>query len=203
MLASLIPPPDQRLHRVALAHPRRATPRAPSQSALLRFSPRRPPNPYLPSSLHLCCTDRQRFLCRRHRLHPRLSSRSVFSARPRTRWLDWLVALVVEELTPNSRRLRTTLRMAVIGTVGAALMAACHVQNQLGYLPCLAPDRPGPHDVLSQGPHLSSGFGPDSRRLRTTLRDVSRGALDDVRVSLRLHRPQHLSQCRTGLGASA
>ena len=53
-------------------------------------------------------------------------------ARPRTRWLDWLVALVIEELTPNSRRLKTTLRMAVIGTLGAALMAACHVQNQLG-----------------------------------------------------------------------
>jgi hypothetical protein len=43
-----------------------------------------------------------------------------------------LGALLAEELAPNSRRLKTTMRMAVIGTVGAALVAACHVQNQLG-----------------------------------------------------------------------
>ena len=39
---------------------------------------------------------------------------------------------MVEELAPNPRRLKTTLRMAVIGTVGAGLMASCHVENQLG-----------------------------------------------------------------------
>jgi hypothetical protein len=43
-----------------------------------------------------------------------------------------LGALLAEELAPNPRRLKTTMRMAVIGTVGAALVAACHVQNQLG-----------------------------------------------------------------------
>jgi hypothetical protein len=51
---------------------------------------------------------------------------------PRPNWSSRLVSLLEEELAANPRRLKTTLRMAVIGTVGAAIMAACHVQNQLG-----------------------------------------------------------------------
>jgi hypothetical protein len=51
---------------------------------------------------------------------------------PRLNWSGRLVSLLAEELAPNPRRLKTTLRMAVIGTAGAALMASCHVQNQLG-----------------------------------------------------------------------
>lgn len=43
-----------------------------------------------------------------------------------------LGSLLAEELAPDSRRLKTTMRMAVIGTVGAGLVASCHVQNQLG-----------------------------------------------------------------------
>jgi hypothetical protein len=52
--------------------------------------------------------------------------------RRRASWFDWLVSLLVEELAPSPRRLKTTLRTAVIGTVGAALIASCHVYNQLG-----------------------------------------------------------------------
>ena len=43
-----------------------------------------------------------------------------------------LGALLAEELAPDSRKLKTTMRMAVIGTVGAAVVASCHVQNELG-----------------------------------------------------------------------
>ena len=52
--------------------------------------------------------------------------------RRRVRWFDSLVSLLAEELAPSPRRLKTTLRMAVIGTVGAGLVASCHVYNQLG-----------------------------------------------------------------------
>ena len=44
----------------------------------------------------------------------------------------WLGSLLAEELAPSPRRLKTTLRMVVIATVGAALVASTHVQNQLG-----------------------------------------------------------------------
>jgi uncharacterized membrane protein YccC len=52
--------------------------------------------------------------------------------RRRTNWIDSFAALLVEELTPSPRRLKLTLRMALIGTVGAALVTSCHVDNQLG-----------------------------------------------------------------------
>jgi uncharacterized membrane protein YccC len=52
--------------------------------------------------------------------------------RRRANPIDSLLSLLVEELEPNPRRLKTTMRMALIGTVGAALMASCHVFNQLG-----------------------------------------------------------------------
>ena len=44
----------------------------------------------------------------------------------------WLQQLVTEELQPRPGRIRTSLRMAFIGAVGAALMAALHVDSALG-----------------------------------------------------------------------
>jgi hypothetical protein len=50
----------------------------------------------------------------------------------RAGWFDRLVSLLAEELAPGPRRIKTTLRMALIGTVGAGLVASCHVSNELG-----------------------------------------------------------------------
>jgi hypothetical protein len=36
------------------------------------------------------------------------------------------------ELAPSSRKVRTALRMTTIGTLGAGLVASCHITNQLG-----------------------------------------------------------------------
>ena len=47
-------------------------------------------------------------------------------------WFDWLAALLTRELAPSSRKLRTALRLATIGTIGAGLVASCHVNNELG-----------------------------------------------------------------------
>ena len=44
----------------------------------------------------------------------------------------WLQRLVTEELRPRPGRLRTSVRMAFISAVGAALMAALHVAGALG-----------------------------------------------------------------------
>ena len=44
----------------------------------------------------------------------------------------WLQQLVAEELQPRPGRIRTSVRMAFIGAVGAALMAALHVDSALG-----------------------------------------------------------------------
>src|SRR5262245_58196149 len=44
----------------------------------------------------------------------------------------WLQQLVTEELQPRPGRIRPSLRMAFIGAVGAALMAALHVDSALG-----------------------------------------------------------------------
>ena len=48
------------------------------------------------------------------------------------RWLDWLGNLLARELAPSPRKFRVALRIATIGTVGAALIASCHVNNELG-----------------------------------------------------------------------
>jgi hypothetical protein len=48
------------------------------------------------------------------------------------RWFDQIEALLARELAPSSRKLRTALRLATIGTVGAGLVASCHVNNELG-----------------------------------------------------------------------
>src|SRR6266478_8185995 len=47
-------------------------------------------------------------------------------------WFDQLAALLTRELAPSSRKFRTAVRLATIGTVGAGLVASCHVNNQLG-----------------------------------------------------------------------
>jgi len=47
-------------------------------------------------------------------------------------WLDWLVALLAEELAPRPRRFRTSLRWTALSTIGVGLMAAAHVTNPLG-----------------------------------------------------------------------
>jgi uncharacterized membrane protein YccC len=44
----------------------------------------------------------------------------------------WLQQLATEELQPKPGRIRTSMRMAFIGAVGAALMAALHVDSALG-----------------------------------------------------------------------
>jgi len=47
-------------------------------------------------------------------------------------WYDQLAALLGRELAPSSRKLRTALRMTTIATLGAGLVASCHVNNELG-----------------------------------------------------------------------
>src|SRR5579864_2786764 len=47
-------------------------------------------------------------------------------------WFDQLTALLGRELSPSSRKFRTALRLATIGTIGAGLVASCHVNNELG-----------------------------------------------------------------------
>jgi hypothetical protein len=47
-------------------------------------------------------------------------------------WFDQLAALLARELSPSSRKFRTALRLTTIGTLGAGLIASCHVNNQLG-----------------------------------------------------------------------
>src|SRR5260370_9191101 len=47
-------------------------------------------------------------------------------------WIDQLAALLGRELSPSSRKFRTALRLTTIGTLGAGLIASCHVNNQLG-----------------------------------------------------------------------
>ncbi len=47
-------------------------------------------------------------------------------------WFDQLAGLLSRELAPSSRKLRTALRLAMMGTIGAGLIASCHVNNELG-----------------------------------------------------------------------
>ena len=48
------------------------------------------------------------------------------------RWADWLGGLLARELAPSPRKLRVAFRITAIGTLGAALIAICHVNNELG-----------------------------------------------------------------------
>src|SRR5580700_9874663 len=47
-------------------------------------------------------------------------------------WFDRLGALVVRELAPGARKIRTALRIATIVTIAIGLDASCHVNTQLG-----------------------------------------------------------------------
>src|SRR3984885_13552022 len=47
-------------------------------------------------------------------------------------WWDRLGALVVRELAPGARKIRTALRIAAIVTIAIGLDASCHVNTQLG-----------------------------------------------------------------------
>ncbi len=47
-------------------------------------------------------------------------------------WLDQVGTLLSRELAPTSRKLRSALRFATIASVGAGLIAICHVKNELG-----------------------------------------------------------------------
>src|SRR5271170_7217324 len=47
-------------------------------------------------------------------------------------WLDQLGGLLARELAPSSRKFRTALRISTIATIGAGLIASCHVNSQYG-----------------------------------------------------------------------
>lgn len=47
-------------------------------------------------------------------------------------WLDRLKTLLARELAPSSQRFWTSLRLTTIATIGAALIAICHVNSELG-----------------------------------------------------------------------
>src|ERR1700690_2538360 len=49
-----------------------------------------------------------------------------------TGWFDQLAALLARELAPSPRKFRTALRLTTIATLGAGLVASCHVNNELG-----------------------------------------------------------------------
>ena len=53
-------------------------------------------------------------------------------AHPSAGWFDQLAALLTRELAPNSRKLRTALRLTTVATIGAGVVVSCHVNNQLG-----------------------------------------------------------------------
>jgi multidrug resistance protein MdtO len=76
------------------------------------------------------------------------TAQAISAENPRSPgWIEWLVALLAEELAPRPLRFRSSLRMAVIAAIGAGLIAACHVQTVLGaYVVWL---------MLGSGPMLS------------------------------------------------
>src|SRR5579859_7301964 len=47
-------------------------------------------------------------------------------------WFDQLEALLASELAPTARKFRAALRLTTIATIGAGLVAICHVNNELG-----------------------------------------------------------------------
>jgi hypothetical protein len=47
-------------------------------------------------------------------------------------WVDQLGTLLSRELAPTSRKIRTALRLTTIGTVGAGVIAACHIHSEVG-----------------------------------------------------------------------
>src|SRR5438105_2548675 len=72
--------------------------------------------------------------------------------------IEFLIDLLTAELAPHRRRIRNTVRMALIGTVGAGLMAACHVESVLGaYVVWTLVGSPGP--MMSFGQALGYTIG--------------------------------------------
>jgi uncharacterized membrane protein YccC len=59
-----------------------------------------------------------------------LAKTELYLAQP-LGWLDQLSALLARELAPSSRKFRTALRLTTIGTLGAGLIASCHVNSGL------------------------------------------------------------------------
>lgn len=55
----------------------------------------------------------------------------LFRTRP-FGWFDELETLLATELAPTSRKFRTAFRFTMIATIGAGLVAICHVHNELG-----------------------------------------------------------------------
>src|SRR5580700_4369196 len=51
---------------------------------------------------------------------------------PPSAWFEQIAALLGQELAPSSRKLRTAVRLATVGTIGAGLIASAHVNNELG-----------------------------------------------------------------------
>jgi uncharacterized membrane protein YccC len=51
---------------------------------------------------------------------------------PAPSWFDQLATLLATELAPTPRKFRSALRFTTIATIGAALVAICHVNNELG-----------------------------------------------------------------------
>jgi uncharacterized membrane protein YccC len=47
-------------------------------------------------------------------------------------WVNQLQTFLSHELAPNSRKLRSALRLSTIGTVGAGVIAACHIHSEVG-----------------------------------------------------------------------
>jgi len=47
-------------------------------------------------------------------------------------WFAQLEALLASELAPTPRKFRAALRLTTVATIGAALVAVCHVNNELG-----------------------------------------------------------------------
>jgi uncharacterized membrane protein YccC len=47
-------------------------------------------------------------------------------------WFDQLEGLLARELAPSRRKFRASFRLTTIATIGAGLIAICHVNNELG-----------------------------------------------------------------------
>src|SRR5262249_13571968 len=59
-----------------------------------------------------------------------IAKRELGTARP-SGWVNELGTFLSRELAPTSRKLRSTLRLATVGTVGAGVIASCHIHSEL------------------------------------------------------------------------
>ena len=60
-----------------------------------------------------------------------VAKREPGTARP-VGWVNQLETFLSRELAPTSRKLRSALRLSTIGTVGAGLIASCHINSEVG-----------------------------------------------------------------------